>query len=226
MLELLLPRAGAGLRVLCLGAHSDDIEIGCGATLLGLLEARPDVEVMWVVFSARDARAEEARRGADAFLAKAAERTVDLLDFRDGFFPWNGAAIKERFEQIKSRFLPDVVFTHHGADRHQDHRTLSELAWNTFRDHLVLEYEIPKYDGELGQPNLFVPVADEARRRKVEILMDAFGTQRSKRWFSPETFEGLMRLRGVESASPTGYAEAFHARKVTLALSAARTGTP
>lgn len=217
MIGLCLDRgAGAGLRLLCLGAHSDDIEIGCGATILSLLQARRDVEVQWTVFSGHGPRGEEARGSAAAFLEGAARSEVDLLGFRDGFFPYQGAEIKEYFEALKRRFDPDIVLTHRGADRHQDHRLLSELTWNTFRSHQVLEYEIPKYDGDLAQPNVFVPLDSDARGRKVELLMEHFGSQRSKSWFTPETFDGLMRLRGIECASPSGYAEAFHGRKITL----------
>lgn len=213
------PARSEGLRVLCLGAHSDDAEIGCGGTILSMLAARPDTQVHWIVFSAPGPREDEARASADVFLNGAARTEVEVFAFRDGFFPYHGTDIKERFEDVKRRFTPDVVFTHRGQDRHQDHRLVSELTWNTFRHHMVLEYEIPKYDGDLAQPNVFVPLNEETRARKVELLMQHFGTQRSKTWFSPETFDGLMRLRGVECASPTGYAEGFHARKVTLDLS-------
>jgi len=222
MLNLGLGRDGAAatpLRILALGAHSDDIEIGCGATLLSLIAAAPapSPSLRWVVFSAPGARADEARSSAASFLAGASNAALDLMDFRDGFFPYQGAEIKERFEELKS-FEPDVVFTHRWGDRHQDHRLVSELSWNTFRDHLVLEYEIPKYDGDLGTPNFFIPVTAAARLRKIDLLMEHFGTQRSKGWFTRETFEGLMRLRGVECASRTGYAEAFDARKITIGL--------
>jgi len=208
---------GEPLTVLCVGAHSDDVEIGCGGTILSLLASRPDTVVHWVVFSAAGARIDEACRSASVFLAGAANAHVEVLGFRDGFFPFQGAEIKERFEDLK-QIEPDVVFTHRGQDRHQDHRLLSELTWNTFRRHTVLEYEIPKYDGDLANPNVFVPIAGDARRRKVDLLMEHFGTQRSKSWFTPETFDGLMRLRGIECASPTGYAEGFHSRKLTLDL--------
>ena len=209
-------------RVLCLGAHSDDIEIGCGATLLTMLRVNPETEVQWVVFGARGPREDEARRSADQMLVGAKRSDIAVLGFRDSFFPYDGAAIKSQFEELKTRFAPDLIFTHRGDDRHQDHRVISELTWNTYRDHLVLEYEIPKYDGDLGQPNVFVPVDDAARARKIEVLMDAFRTQRDKGWFSPATFDGLMRIRGIECASPTGYAEGFHARKVTLNVSPGR----
>lgn len=203
-------------RVLCLGAHSDDIEIGCGATLISLIEACPNCEIMWVVFSAAGERVEEARRSACLFTNGAQKRNIEVLNFRDGFFPYEGDQIKEYFESLKTRFVPDLVLTHYGNDRHQDHRLLSELSWNTFRDHMILEYEIPKYDGDLANPNLFVPLDQNARGRKINLLMDVFGSQRSKRWFSPETFDALMRLRGIECASPTGYAEAFHTRKMVM----------
>jgi len=216
MLGLALGARGRGLRILCLGAHPDDIEIGCGGTVLSLLDARPDAEVLWVVFGAHGARADEARASAAAFLEGAARAEVDVFEFRDGFFPARVGAIKERFEELKGRIEPDLVLTHRDADRHQDHRMVSELTWNTFRHHLVLEYEIPKYDGDLGRPNLFVPVTREVRARKVELLLEHFATQRSRTWFTAETFEGLMRIRGIECASPTGYAEGFHARKLVL----------
>lgn len=207
-------------RVLCLGAHSDDIEIGCAGTLLTLLRGGTATEVEWVVFGAQGAREAEARRAAESVLAGACRSEVSVLGFPDSYFPYEGGAIKRQFEAIKSRFTPDLIFTHRGDDRHQDHRVISELTWNTFRDHTILEYEIPKYDGDLGQPNVFVPVDDEARSRKLDVLMDVFHTQRDKRWFTRETFEGLMRLRGIESAASTGFAEGFYARKIVLDLAA------
>ncbi|MBT8398393.1 MAG: PIG-L family deacetylase [Gemmatimonadetes bacterium] len=207
---------GGTLRVLCLGAHSDDIEIGCGGTLLSMISENPAMEVHWVVFSAEGARAEEAQNGAEAVLKGAARSVVEVLDHRDGFFPFRGTEIKEWFEALKTRFDPDLILTHWDGDRHQDHRLLSELTWNTFRNHLILEYEVPKYDGDLGNPNVFVPLSEEVRDRKIQLLMDTFSTQREKSWFSPETFLALMRLRGIECASPSGFAEGFHARKLTL----------
>jgi LmbE family N-acetylglucosaminyl deacetylase len=209
-----------GLSVLCLGAHSDDLEIGCGGTVLDLLQHRDDVSVQWLVFSGSVERAREARCSAQHLLSGARNSTVDVHAFRDGFFPFIAAEIKDVFEQIKATTSPDLIFTHHGADRHQDHRLISELTWNTFRDHLILEYEIPKYDGGLTTPNLYVPLSEQARERKNGLLMEWFATQRDKRWFSRETFDGLMRLRGIECASPTGYAEGFHLRKATLDLGA------
>ena len=202
--------------VLCLGAHSDDIEIGCGGTILTLLETVRPLAVTWVVFSAAGPRAGEARLSADRFLAGAGQRDIVLYDFRDGFFPYNGAAIKERFEELKARVSPDLVFTHHRHDLHQDHRTLSELTRNTFRDHAVLEYEIPKYEGDLGHPNVFVPLDTGICRRKVDLLLEGFETQRSKRWFTDDLFHAHLRLRGMECNSPSTYAEAFHGHKVIL----------
>jgi LmbE family N-acetylglucosaminyl deacetylase len=214
MLRLSLP-TDAPPTLLCLGAHSDDIEIGCGGTVLTLLERHPGARVDWVVFSARGERAEEARAAAKRFLAAAGSAEVTLHTFRDGFFPTEFAAIKEVFEGLKA-VKPDVVLTHRRADHHQDHRTLAELTWNTFRSHLVLEYEVPKYDPDLGNPNLFVPLARETAEAKVAELMAHFGSQRSRAWFTPDTFLGLMRLRGVQCASPTGLAEGFFAHKICL----------
>jgi LmbE family N-acetylglucosaminyl deacetylase len=210
-------RVGDGLRVLCLGAHSDDIEIGCGGTILRLLAERKDVSVQWVVFSGSQQRAEEARFSAALFLQNARDHDIVVHGFRDGFLPYDGAEVKDVFEELKLGPTPDLIFTHHGSDLHQDHRLLSQLTWNTFRDHLVLEYEIPKYDGGLQSPTLFVPLDEPTRRRKVDNLMRAFATQRDKRWFTADTFDALMRLRGVECASATGYAEGYHTRKILFA---------
>lgn len=209
-------RDGGGLlnRVLFIGAHSDDIEIGCGGTVLRLLEAYPSLEVRWIVLSSNAEREREARCGASLFLENCARADVRVLRFRDGFFPYEGAPIKEFFEGLKDEEPPDVIFTHSRDDAHQDHRVVSELTWNTFRDHTILEYEIPKYDGGLATPNLFVPLDKPTQSRKIEHLMRAFGSQRSKRWFTEETFAALMRLRGVESGAATGAAEGFCARKL------------
>ena len=214
-LSLGLPRRGA-LRLLCLGAHSDDLEIGCSGTLLRLVGERSRVHVHWVVFSGDARRAREARQSATRLMRGSTRLTVEVAEFRDGFFPFEGAAIKDRFEMIKRFGDPDLVLTHRGDDAHQDHRTVSELTWTTFRDSLILEYEIPKYDGDLGRSNVFVPLGPAIRRRKVRHLMSAFPSQRGKRWYSASTFDGLMRLRGVESGTAEGYAEAFRARKLTL----------
>ena len=218
----LLPSGEAPARILCLGAHSDDIEIGCGATLFSLFARSKNVHVRWVVFGAAGSRADEARSSAEVVLAGVAQTDVMIHGFRDSFFPYEGAAIKQQFDEVRAGFDPQLIFTHRGNDRHQDHRVISELTWNSFRNHLILEYEIPKYDGDLGNPNVFHPVDDAARQAKIDVLMNVFCTQRDKRWFSPSTFEGLMRVRGIECASPTGYAEGFHARKVMLDLGAGR----
>jgi LmbE family N-acetylglucosaminyl deacetylase len=212
-------RPGQPLRVLCLGAHADDIEIGCGGTLLTLLAARRKVECHWVVFSGGDGpREAEARESATRFLARAKSHSITVLAFRDGYFPHSGAPIKDTFEALKVGPSPDVVFTHSRQDRHQDHRVISDLTWNTFRSHLVLEYEVPKYDGDLGAPNLFVPVAKAVARAKIRHLLSAFPSQRRKRWFTAATFEAMLRLRGIESGAGEGMAEAFHVRKATLSF--------
>ena len=216
MMHLELNQAGGKpLHVLCLGAHSDDIEIGCGGTILRFAEAFPDLHVTWVVFSASADRAAEARRAASLFLKDVANATVVVHGFRDGYLPYD-PGVKDAFEDLKRSVSPDIVFTQYGQDLHQDHRLLSQLTWNTFRSHLVLEYEIPKYDGGLGSPNVFVALSEGVRRQKLEYLSEAFATQRDKRWFSDDTFSGLMRLRGIESGDPEGYAEAFYARKLLL----------
>src|SRR5437763_6248003 len=209
MLGLQLPRSTRAPRILCLGAHSDDIELGCGVTLAALARKRPRPEFRWVVWSAPGQRAREAARGARKFLGTAANDAVRLHEFRDGFFPSYFDAIKDAFEGLAREFRPDVVFTHARDDRHQDHRVVSDLTWNTFRDQIVLEYEIPKWDGDLGRPNVFIPATRGAMDRKVELLMRHFGTQRSKDWFTPDTFFALARLRGNECRAPEGLAEAF-----------------
>jgi LmbE family N-acetylglucosaminyl deacetylase len=213
-----LPQSAKPLRVLCIGAHSDDIEIGCGGTLSQLVRREPQPEFRWVVLSAAGDRAREANRGARKFLGSASSEAVQLFEFRDGYFPAQFDAIKDAFENIAREFRPDIVFTHTRQDRHQDHRVVSDLTWNTFRKHLILEYEIPKWDGDLGQPNVYVPLSGNAARRKSKALLDVFGTQRAKDWFSEETFLGLLRLRGIECRATDGYAEAFHARKVLFPL--------
>lgn len=213
MIELSLERV---TNVLCLGAHSDDIEIGCGGTLLRLLRDHAGVNVWWIVFSGQGTRSREARASARAFLEGAGKTKVVVKDFRDGFFPFHAERIKEYFESIKTAFRPDLVFTHFRDDRHQDHRVLSDLAWNTFRNHLILEYEIPKYDGDLASPNMFVRLDEDLSRRKARFLCQFFQTQANKHWFSEETFLGLMRLRGIECASGTKYAEAFYCRKIVV----------
>jgi LmbE family N-acetylglucosaminyl deacetylase len=204
-------------RILAIGCHADDLEIGCGGTLLTLVAANPELEVDWVVLAAPGDRGAEARASAVAFLAGTAAARVEVHEFRDGFLPYVGGEVKDVFEDLKRRVDPQLVLTHAGYDFHQDHRLACELTWNTFRSHLILEYEIPKFDGDLGRPNVFVPLSEEVVERKVELLEQHFATQTGKHWFDRETFLGLMRLRGMEAASPTRFAEAFTSRKVVLA---------
>jgi LmbE family N-acetylglucosaminyl deacetylase len=208
--------AGSTYRVLCLGAHSDDIEIGCGGTILALLERFDDVIVNWIVFSSNQERACEARESADAFLGRARGKKIEVKQYRDGFFPFLGAQIKDDFEALKREYSPDLVLTHYRDDRHQDHRLISDLTWNTFRNHLILEYEIPKYDGDLGSPNFFVPLQETVCSRKIRHIVDSFKSQRQKQWFDEQTFLATLRLRGMEANSPTQYAEAFYCRKAVL----------
>jgi len=216
VIELALNRGPkAPWRILCLGAHSDDLEIGCGATILRLVREYPSASFHWVVFGADNAeRKREAASAANAFLDGAKAMQVEIEGFRDGFFPFHGERIKERFEAIKAAFAADLVFTHHRHDLHQDHRTIAELTWQTFRDAVILEYEIPKWDGDLGAPNCYVRVPAAVGERKVELIMTHFRSQHTKHWFTPDTFRALMRLRGVEAG--TGLAEAFYARKLVV----------
>ena len=202
--------------VLCLGAHADDLEIGCGGTILRLLEERPDLNVFWVTFSAEGEREKEAHASAERFLEGAASKTVEVHRFRDGFFPYHGAKIKDYFELIKNKVSPDLIFTHYRFDLHQDHRMTCELTWNTFRNHLILEYEIPKWDGDMGAPNCYFALDEKTYKKKVKYVLECFQSQAKKPWFKEETLMGLMRLRGMESNSPTDYAEGFYARKFVL----------
>jgi len=216
MRALRLANAGDRLSVLCLGAHSDDTEIGVGATLRSLVERGVRLHIRWCVLSGAGERENEARASAADFLAAAASAQVEVLSFRDGFFPQQGEAIKSWFETLKGRIDPDVILTHRRDDAHQDHREVCRLTWNTFRDHCILEYEIPKWDGDIGQPNLYVPITAGSLERKIEFLTAHFGSQRSKHWFDAEIFRGLARLRGMECRAPDGYAEALFARKLAL----------
>jgi LmbE family N-acetylglucosaminyl deacetylase len=212
----LQPRTPGKLEILCLGSHSDDIEIGCGGTILRLGEQYPASVFHWVVFSAIGVRGEEARRAASLFVEPTALRGPLLKTFPDGFMPFVGGEVKAVFEELKKSISPDLIFTHYRKDAHQDHRQVGELTWNTFRDHLILEYEIPKYDGDMGQPNTFVPLEPDIYEKKVRYVMDAFQSQHAKRWFQQDTFLSLMRLRGMECNAPSGYAEAFYGRKLVL----------
>ena len=207
--------ATSPVKVLCLGAHSDDIEIGCGGTILRFVRQYPNCVFHWAVFSAIGVRAEEAQRGAVLFAGARALQRPLLKGFQDGFMPFAGVEVKTVFEELKI-ISPDLIFTHNRNDAHQDHRFLAELTWNTFRDHMILEYEIPKYDGDLGRPSVFVPLDSELCEKKVQYLMDTFESQRSKRWFQSDTFFSLLRLRGIECNAPSGYAEAFYCRKLML----------
>lgn len=215
MLKLSLTPAGKTLRLLCLGAHSDDLEIGCGGTVLQWLASRP-VDVCWVVLSAAGPRADEARRSANALLRRARNVQVVLHEFDDGRFPAYYTELKAALEAVKRSMQPDLILTHRLEDRHQDHRTVAELTWQTWRDHLIVEYEIPKYEGDLGHPNWYVPLTGAAAKRKVDHLMRHFATQRSKSWFAADTFNSLMHLRAVECRAPSGFAEAFTARKLVV----------
>ena len=216
MLELKLPIGDAPFHVMCIGAHCDDIEIGCGGALLALLSKHTSLHVTWIALSAVPEREAELRLSAARFLEHAADQRVLTFQFRDGFFPGLHNEIKETFESFKRLNRPDLVFTHHRADLHQDHRIVSELTWNTFRSHLILEYEVPKYDGGLATPAVYVALTDAQVERKVSILTECYVSQAKKRWFTRETFRALLRLRGLESGAPSGWAEGFHAPKVLL----------
>jgi LmbE family N-acetylglucosaminyl deacetylase len=216
MRQVEFAQPGERLSVLCIGAHSDDIEIGAGGAILNWISSGVILDVHWCVLSAVGARHGEAEASAMAFLAGAASAKVELAEFRDSFFPYDGSALKDWFVDLKARVSPDVILTHHREDAHQDHREVSQLTWNVFRNHLILEYEIPKWDGDLGRPNGYMPLSAATMARKLQLLMAHFGTQRSKDWFDADTFRGLARLRGVECRAPEGYAEAFTLRKVLL----------
>jgi LmbE family N-acetylglucosaminyl deacetylase len=203
-------------RFLFIGAHSDDIEIGCGGTALAALGRRPDSEVLWVVLSAAGERRREAVAGARLFLSGSGSHEVIVKDFRDGYFPYQGGEVKDFFEDLKRRFSPEVIFTHFRGDRHQDHRLVSDLTWNTWRDQLVLEYEVPKWDGDLGSPNVFFELGEDICARKIGFLLETFKSQAARPWFAEDTFRAMLRLRGVECAAPSRHAEAFYCRKLVL----------
>jgi LmbE family N-acetylglucosaminyl deacetylase len=218
LLRLVLPSEGRRpLKLLCLGAHSDDIEIGCGGTILRLAAEVPDLIVRWIVFSGDGLRRAEAHNSAADLLENISDKQIEVLTFRDGYFPFQGAEIKDRFEAVKRDFDPSLVLTHRRQDdAHQDHRVIGELTHNTFRDHLVLEYEIPKYDGDLGNPAFFVPLTQAQLRRKIDVIGQQFSSQRGRGWFSEETFLAMARLRGIGCNAPEGVAEAFFARKIVF----------
>jgi LmbE family N-acetylglucosaminyl deacetylase len=216
MLSVPLDRLPSIRHVLCLGAHCDDLEIGCGGTILKLAEGPTPPAFTWVVFASNPTREAEARRSAEAFLRGAAGGRIIIMKFRDGFLPYEGGAVKEAFEELKDLPAPDLILTHHRHDLHQDHRLIAELTWNTFRNDLILEYEIPKYDGDLGRPNVFVPLEEPLCQRKIDTILASFPSQAAKRWFSPEIFRSLLRLRGMECNAPSDHAEAFYCRKLVI----------
>ncbi len=212
----ILPKNDAPLTILCLGAHSDDIEIGCGGTILRLLSEYTRVEIHWIVFSSNSVRNAEAIDSANKFLIHSPKKNIIVENFKDGFFPYVGEEIKKFFENLKHAIDPDIIFTHYRHDLHQDHRLISELTWNTFRDHLILEYEIMKYDGDLGHPNFFVQLDDKTCQKKVAQILESFKSQASHRWFSKDAFFSLLRLRGIECNAAENYAEGFYCRKITI----------
>ena len=217
MLSLVLsPKRQEPLKLLCLGAHADDIEIGCGGTILRLVTEVPDLVVRWIVFSGAGLREAEARNSAAAFLENVTEKQIQVLEFRDGYFPFQGADIKDCFETVKRDFDPSLILTHWQGDAHQDHRLVVELTHNTFRDHFVLEYEIPKYDGDLGNPAFYVPLTQAQLQRKLETIGRHFPSQRGRSWFSEETFLAMARLRAIECNSAEGLAEGFYVRKIVF----------
>ncbi len=203
-------------RLLCLGAHCDDIEIGCGGTILKLIEQNPEIEITWVVFTSTPERRREAEQGARQFCAGAANLNLVIHDFRDGFLPYHGEAVKDAFEALKTQCDPDLILTHYRHDLHQDHAKIAELTWNTWRNHLVLEYEIPKWDGDLGQPNGFVHLSSEQLERKIALLQAIYNSQANKQWFTDDLFHSLARLRGMEANANSRLAEAFYIRKLVL----------
>lgn len=203
-------------KILCLGAHCDDIEIGCGGTILKLIETYKNISIYWVVFCSNEQREPEATVSVEAFLKDVPAKKVVIKNFRDGFLPFHGIEVKESFEQLKQEFSPDLILTHYRHDLHQDHRLISDLTWNTFRNHLILEYEIPKYDGDLGIPNFFVHLDESICSRKIQYIMEVFKTQANKQWFTEETFRSILRIRGIEANASSQYAEAFYCRKIIL----------
>ena len=202
--------------ILCLGAHPDDIEIGCGGTILRLVKELPEAQFYWIVFSGNQIRHKEAYDSATIFLEKAKAKKIDIQGFRESYFPFVGARIKDYFEKLGKEISPDIVFTHHRSDAHQDHRVVSDLTWNTFRHHFILEYEIPKYDGDLEVPNWYVLLEEAHVKRKIDNLLEVYQTQKQKPWFDEETFRSILKIRGIESRSPTKYAEAFYCRKIVF----------
>lgn len=216
MFKLRFFRKDQILRILCLGSHPDDIEIGCGGTILRLIEEVNDINFFWVIFSANKKRKNEAHKSANIFLKSAKSKKILVKDFRESYFPYLGVSIKEYFEELKKAFNPSIIFTHYHNDAHQDHRLISDFTWNTFRNHLILEYEVPKYNGDLGAPNLFFHLSKYICQKKITYIFDTFKTQMEEQWFTEDTFWSILRLRGIESNAPSKYAEAFYCRKIVI----------
>jgi LmbE family N-acetylglucosaminyl deacetylase len=212
----LVRQDGGPRRVLALGAHCDDIEIGCGGTLLRLAASGAPLEVLWVVFCSTPTRADEARKSAGAFLEGVAHTRIVIHEFKDSLLPYSGLAVKEAFEALKPEFTPDLIFTHYREDRHQDHRLVSDLTWNTWRDHMILEYEIPKYDGDFGSPNFFAPLPVSTLDRKIDLVLEHFTSQATRHWFTRDLMEAVARVRGMECVAPEKVAEAFYLRKAVF----------
>ena len=204
------------LRVMCLGAHPDDIEIGAGGTILRIIDEIPETEFCWTVFSGNKKRSREALESANLFLKNSKVKNIQVHDFKESYFPFVGSGIKDFLEKLKTVFSPDIVFTHYRGDAHQDHRLISNLTWNTFRDHFILEYEIPKYDGDIGRPNFYAYLSESQVQTKIRYISDSFQTQKEKQWFTEDTFKAILRIRGLESNSTSKYAEAFFCRKIVI----------
>ena len=217
-LNLPSPR-GRRLELLCIGAHCDDIEIGCGGTLLALQQQHLDCRIHWLVLTSTPSRREETLAAATAFMRPSARGEVRICDFRDGFLPAHFTDVKAQFESFKRLVEPDLVFTHYGMDRHQDHSLTSQVTWQTFRDHMVWEYEIPKYDGDLATPNMYVMLPEAIAAQKVDVIMRSFASQAGKPWFKADNLRAIMRLRGLESRAQSGFAEGFHCRKLVCSSS-------
>ena len=217
MLKIALEKKiGTSPNVLCFGAHCDDIEIGCGGTITNLINEYKDIEFYWVVFCTNQEREKELCKSFEFFLKKVQKKSINVFNFKDGFLPYQADKVKDIFEQIKKMFVPDLILTHYRDDRHQDHRTVSDLTWNTYRDHLILEYEIPKYDGDFGTPNFFVELSEAACRQKIGNILQTYVSQREKHWFTEDIFLATARLRGMEACARSKYAEAFYCRKIVL----------
>ena len=216
MLRVNFNNGSSGLKLLMLGAHCDDIEIGCGGTLLKLAERYKIAHLYWVVFASNEVRKKEAHASAEAFTSSISERTIQVFDYKDGFLPAVWSEVKKEFEKLKDETKPDIIFTHYRNDLHQDHRVVNELTWNTFRNHTILEYEIPKYDGDLGKPNFYVTLDTQQVQKKNGLILDHFKSQQKKHWLDDTLLSAMMRIRGVECAADLGYAEAFHNRKMIL----------